>query len=349
MTAPSRTAGFPRFLVERLRCPIDAAVVTIHEEHASTPESLIDASLRCEACGRVYPVIQGIVRLLSEASMDQSALYEMQWRDSRVSEEHNAWLENKLSSLLEVPQHIRALKLDRQSSIVELACGRGRFTVRFAQICQSVLAVDFSLKSLEFLLRRLPPGSPVGLVQADINSLHFAPRSFNRAFSTSTLDSREQRLRMHHLVAEALQENGIYVYSAEHFDWRNRLLGNPRFACYPGSENTFQRMTRGDLLRETAPYFQLARVRPVQLFLPFLSSSSYARLSARGTFGRWLGRFSIRLSQFLERVPLIRNFSNLLLVVATRPVHAPELNRRSEGSAWFRYIYQRANLPDSVP
>lgn len=338
-------AGFPLHFVQRLLCPMDGAAVTVHSTQTGDAGSMLEGSLRCEKCGRTYPVSQGIVRLLSEEALDESARFEMQWRDS-VGEEQQSWFESKLSSLLEIPQHIGALRLNPQSTLLELACGRGRFTVRFAQTCAFVLAVDFSLKSLEFLARRLPPESRVGLVQADITSLRLQPRTFNRAFSTSSLDSREQRLSMHRVVSEALSDDGIYVFSAEHNDWRNRLLGNPRHAYYPGSQISFYRMDRAEIVREAAPYFARLRVRPIQLFLPFLGSASHARLAQRSAM---LARLAVRFSLFLERVPLVRNFANLLLLTATQPVRTPELNQRSRGSTWFRYIYKRANLPDTVP
>ena len=212
-------------------------------------------------------------------------MHEVKFRDEqgRFSEETIRQFENKHSSRLEIPQHVSALKLDSQSVVLEIACGRGRFTILFSKICRAILAVDFSLASLETLARRLNPGIEVGLVHADITQLKFTPQSFDRAFSTTSLDSREQRMSMHRIVSEALRNDGVYVFSTEHYDLRTRLLGNPRLMQYPGGGSLFQRMTSTEVESEAAPYFMRVKSRPIQIFIPFVKSVLLSRFLRAGS------------------------------------------------------------------
>jgi hypothetical protein len=78
-----------------------------------------------------------------------------------------------------------------------------------AQMGARILAVDFSINALRKLAWWLSSNTPptifklvdrypsldlsrhIGLVQADINHFHAAPHSFDRALSTTPLDSRD--------------------------------------------------------------------------------------------------------------------------------------------------------------
>ena len=79
-----------------------------------------------------------------------------------------------LSDMLEVPAHLDELQTSPSNTVLELACGDGRFTSLIAQTGARILAVDFSINALRLLAERLPPGARVGRVHADINQLHLA-------------------------------------------------------------------------------------------------------------------------------------------------------------------------------
>lgn len=323
--------GFPPHLVPFIRCPVDNGEMAALSRANTPTGTILRGSLACRSCNRSFPIVNGIVQLLQTEELDEEGLYEVQYRDAQgmASEEEIEWFETKHSSRLEIPQHMAALNLKSEYVVLELACGRGRFTLRFEGKCRSVLAIDFSSSSLGTLSRRLGSGFEVGLVHGDITKVNLKPKSFHRVFSTTPLDSREERIAMHRLAADALRDDGIYVFSVEHYDLRTRLLGNPRLMRYPGGGSTFQRMASMEVETEAHPYFGEVLSRPIQIFLPFIKS--------------------VLLSRMIEFIPLLRQFGNLLLVRAAAPIRVPGMNQRTAGSRVFQLVYRWLNLPDKTP
>ena len=251
-SSPSTFRGFAPRYAAVLRCPVDDSELQVESSDCPFDQPIFNGALSCKTCRRVYPIEEGILRFFEATDLPEEALHELNWRDQQGEDsvEQNRLFETKLASRLEIPQHVTAMKLDSQSVVLELACGRGRFTVQFLKVCKAVVAVDFSLSSLRFLARRVAADAEICLVQADITRLRFQPRYFTRAFSTTPLDSREQRLAMHHVVSNALADDGLYVFSTEHYDWRNRLLGNPRLMRYRNEGSLFERMRMSEVSRK---------------------------------------------------------------------------------------------------
>jgi SAM-dependent methyltransferase len=193
--------------------------------------------------------------------------------------------------------------------VLELACGDGRFTSLIAEIGARILAVDFSINALRLLAHRLPAGARVGRVHADINHLHFASRSFDRALSLTPLDSRDERMAMYRMVADALTDDGRYVASVEHQDLNRRLLGLPRARRYSRDGILIEHLTTKTLRREAAPYFSILRIRPIRPRVPLVAK-----------LPRSLALLILRLVAVL---PLARQFGELLLLTAQRPVRLP--------------------------
>jgi ubiquinone/menaquinone biosynthesis C-methylase UbiE/uncharacterized protein YbaR (Trm112 family) len=320
--------GFPLRFIGVVRCPRDGGDLALGSSDRPAGEAISRGSLSCKFCGHSFPIVNGILRFIELAQLDEEALLEVKLRDEqgRLSQEQVRQDEARAWSKLEIPQHVAALNLDSKSVLLEVACGRGRFTVQFLKVCRTILAVDFSLASLEALARRLAPGIEVGLIHADITQLRLAPQSFDRAFSTTPLDSREQRMTMFRTISDALTDDGVYVFSVEHYDLRTRLLGNPRLTRYPNGGSVFQRFMRDEAEREAAPYFLRVKSRPIQIFLPFVRS--------------------VLIGRSFEQVPLLRNFGNLLLVRALNPMRTPKIDQCTQGSRLFRSVYRWLKLPD---
>jgi uncharacterized protein YbaR (Trm112 family) len=318
---------FPWRFVDFLRCPVDGGEFLAKSDDGSHGEAIVRGSLICQSCHCSFPVIDGILRLFKADQLEQEALHEVQYRDDirNHSSEEIHLFETSLRSRLEIPQHVTELKLRADSVLLEFACGRGKFTVPFLSTCSKVLAIDFSLASLETLAKRIPSGTEVGLVHADITQLKFKPQSFDRAFSTTPLDSREQRMTMHQIASAALNDDGIYVFSVENYSLRTKLLGNPRLTRYPGEGSLFLRMTHEEAEAEAAPYFSHVKSRPIQIFLPVIKSP-------------WISRL-------FERVPVFRHFGDLLLVRASKPARIPQIDERTEGNTLFRFLYRALRLP----
>jgi len=249
---------------------------------------------------------------------------------------------SKLSDLLEIPHHLSELQ-PKACTVLEIGCGDGRFTMLMAQMGASVLAVDFSLNSLRTLGSRLQSGiaptayhlrhlcSPsdlrgrVALVRADASHFHVAPRSFDRALSTTPLDSREERLAMYRSIAEALGDDGRYVGSVENDDLTRRLLGLPLARRY-SSGIFIEHFSVAKVWREVSPFFSKLRIRPIRPRLPFIH--------------RLPSNWELCLSRLAAATPVLRHLGEILLFRAERPVRQPTEGIHRRGSKLAKRLFR---------
>jgi len=299
-----------------LRCNEDGGELAIVKEDRVLGDGILDARLCCAVCGSEFRIEDGIAHLLPHQLTTEDQ-HEMNIRDTIDYDCTNpgsfippadGW-RSVLSDRLEVPAHLKELQASQSNTVLELACGDGRFTSLIAETGAKILAVDFSINALRLLAHRLPAGARVGRVHADINHLHFASRSFDRALSLTPLDYRDERMAMYRMVAEALTDDGRYVASVEHYDLNRRLLGLPRARRYSADGILIEHLTTKTMHREAAPYFSKLRIRPLRPRVPLVVK-----------LPRSLALLILRLIAVL---PLVRQFGELLLLTAQRPVRLP--------------------------
>ncbi len=341
------SAEFPRHFLALLRCSYDAGPLILAAELQRGAVGLVQARLRCAVCDAEYRIEDGIANLMSDALTSEEQ-YEMAIRDSQHSSlppegfvpPASGW-RSKLSDLLEIPHHLSELQ-PKACTVLEIGCGDGRFTMLMAQMGASVLAVDFSVDSLRTLASWLPSGiaptayqlphrSPsdlrgrVALVRADASHFHVAPRSFDRAFSTTPLDSCEERLAMYQTIAEALTDEGRYVGSVENDDLTRRLLGLPLARRY-SSGIFIEHFDVGKLQREVAPFFSRLRIRPIRPRLPFMHHLP--------------SNWALRLSRLAAATPVLRHLGEILLFRAERPVRQPTEGIHRRGSKLAKRLFR---------
>src|SRR5580704_18339520 len=253
---------FPRDMVSLLRCNTDSSELTLAKELRVVADGVLDALLRCRICGTEYRIEDGIACLLPDQLTEEDK-HEMSIRDtidygctspSPFVPPADGW-RSVLSDILEVPAHLDELKSLPTNTVLELACGDGRFTSLIAKTGAKILAVDFSINALRLLAHRLPTGAKVGRVHADINQLHLASRAFDRALTLTPLDSRDERMNMYRTIAYALKDDGRYVGSFEHDDLNRRLLGLPLMRRYSKDGILIEHLTTKRMRLEAAPYF----------------------------------------------------------------------------------------------
>jgi ubiquinone/menaquinone biosynthesis C-methylase UbiE/uncharacterized protein YbaR (Trm112 family) len=324
---------FPKDMVSILRCNEDAGEFAIVKEDRVLGDGIIDARLRCNICGSEFPIEDGIVRLLPH-QLSPEDQHEMIIRDSIDYDCTNpgffispaeGW-RSVLSDKLEVPAHLKELRVSQSNTVLELACGDGRFTSLIAESGPRVLAVDFSINALRLLAHRLPAGARVGRVHADINHLHCASRSFDRAISLTPLDSRDERMAMYRMVAHSLTDDGRYVASVEHDDLNRRLLGLPQVRRYSRDGILIEHLTKKALRREVAPYFAKLRIRPIRPRV--LLVTKLPRL------------FALAVLRTVAALPLVRQFGELLLLTAQRPVRLPVEGEYRQGNWMAKSVYR---------
>ena len=329
----SSVKSFPVDMVPLLRCNKDAGELAIAKELLCDNAGVLDAVLRCKTCGIEFRITDGIARLLPNQLTPEDE-HEMSIRDKVDYDDKNygpfvpppdGW-RSTLSDMLEVPEHLNELKSSHSNTVLELACGDGRFTALIAQMGARILAVDFSIKALQLLAHRLPAGARVGRVQADINQLHLASRSFDRALSLTPLDSRDERMNMYRTIAHALTDDGRYVASVEHDDLNRRLLGLHPLRRYSRGGILIEHLSAKTMRQEAAPYFSEVRLRPIRPRVPF-----------GGKLPRGLAVPVLRL---ISALPIVREFGELLLMTARRPVRLPVEGEFRSGNLVAKRVYR---------
>ena len=342
------SAEFPHHLLPLLRCMSDAGALILTSEFQCGPHGVIRGILRCTTCSAEFSIEDGVVRLM-HGPLTGEDQHEMTTRDSQNSHlplgpfipPPFGW-RSLLSDLLEIPPHLQALQ-PRGRRVLEIGCGDGRLTLLMAQMGATVLAVDFSVNSLRVLASRLKSGiAPtayqlprphfrgdirylVGLVQADASHFSVAPRSFDRAISSTPLDSREERMALYRTIAEALTDEGRYIIGVENDDLTRRLLGLPAARRY-SSGIFIEHFSPENMRREVAPFFSNIRIKPIRPRLPFLH-----RLPLK---------CALYVSRIVTALPVLRHLGEILLLRAQRPIRPSLEGAHRSGNKFVKRFYR---------
>lgn len=341
-------AEFPRDMLVLLRCSHDGGELAPTAELRSGAFGVIDAQLRCVICKTEYLIQDGIARMVVSA-LGAEGDHEMAIRDREYANMPESFVapqfgwRSSLFDLLQVPQHLRRLEPLDGCTAVDIGSGDGRFTMLMAQLGARVLAVDFSINALRRLSSRLPSGvapttfplprvvrsgdlrGQVGLAQADAGQFHLAPGSFDRAVSATPLDSRDQRMAMYRVIADALRDDGRYLCSVEHDDLLRRLLGLPLARRYSRAGIFLEHFDADTLRREVSPYFLKLETRPIRPDVPFISHLPFA--------------WQVRVSLAFQTLPVLREFGEIMLLLAERPVRPPTEGLHRPGNKLAKTLF----------
>ena len=342
------SAEFPHHLLHLLRCPCDSGALILAAESQSGSIGIIQGLLRCTTCAAEYLIEDGIVRLM-HGPLTREDQQEMAMRDSQNTQlpagpfipPPFGW-RSLLFDRLEIPPHLEALD-PAGCRVLEIGCGDGRFTMLMAQMGATVLAVDFSLNSLRVLAARLPSGiAPtgydlprshyrgdlrhlVGLVQADATRLSLAPRSFDRALSSTPLDSRDERMALYRTLADALTDEGRYIIGVENDDLTRRLLGLPAARRY-SSGIFIEHFSPEKMRSEVAPFFSNIRIKPIRPRLPFIHRLPF--------------QCALFVSRIVTALPVLRHLGEILLVRVQHPVRPCLEGVHRPGNKFVKRFYR---------
>jgi ubiquinone/menaquinone biosynthesis C-methylase UbiE len=212
----------PRLLA-LLRCP----------EHLDTglePAPADEPGLRCRACGRVYPIVAGIVDMLASARLptDYREREMKQWDNySGQYDEHRARDPNYMAC---VQAAARALQPSTDAVVLDAGCGTGLPLRQYLRPGLFVVALDLSLESLRYVQRVLPTGQ-VSFVRADLTALPFANGVFDRVLCANTLQhipDPELRTSAVRSLARVTQRSGRVVVSVHNASLPRWLAGKPK-------------------------------------------------------------------------------------------------------------------------
>lgn len=220
-------------LVDLLACPVDGTWPLELTVTARAGGDLIATGrLFCPACGRVYPIEEGLPRLLPDpVVLSPAEAREKESERQRRDQEASLYDRNLMLRLLgrwEIPTTLHALAPQPDERLLEIGCGTGRFTMRVASRCRQVLAVDFSVESLRVARARTP--SPAAqFIQADASRLPLRDGVADRALSCQMLEHLPTPACRAVAVAEvarALRPGATFVASAYWHSPFSRLAGS---------------------------------------------------------------------------------------------------------------------------
>lgn len=308
-----------------MRCHADAGKLRFGDTSPTVPTRVADGLVHCTTCDAAYPIEAGILRLLlGPQALDPESAYEAAQRDREAAEfDHATGEQQGLLNALEVPAHLDALRLVPGCATLEFGCSTGRLTLELVARGSRVLAVDFSLASLQLLAEQLPADAPIALVYADLTQLALAPQAFDRALATCTsnMPTRAHRLAMLQLAADSLRPDGRFVFSAYNHTWLHRLRREATAGRYGDDTSVVWRRFRpGELARETAPFFanvDYSSVVPARRYLQRPLPTHPAL--------RALVPLLQRAARVIGRVPGLRGFGWLWMMTADTPRREPAL------------------------
>jgi ubiquinone/menaquinone biosynthesis C-methylase UbiE len=257
--------------------------------------------LECTTCGKRLPIEDGILNLLEgQLPVDGAAAQEIAARDREAPTFDRR--SSNVRNDMEVPSTLAGVDFSG-SDVVDLGCGTGRITSRVIDAAGSVLAIDFSRRSLEVFAEKLRDDAEVGLVLGDVTTVPLARGAFDVALSTQVIEhipTREARSAFLGFVRRAIRADGVFVCTVYHHDLRSRLGRIEREGTHE-SGIFYHRFTRREIKAEMKQHFDDVSVRPIKVAVPYL-----IRLPL--PWGP--------ISRALERVPLLNSLGHLLRVVA---------------------------------
>lgn len=289
-------------LLSLLRCNRDGGELRPWQP-AAAPAG--EGEVRCATCAARFPIVSGVVDLLGDEQVeDRTSREEMEARDADARKAahpgglppwHPAWRDE-----LEIPETLACLGDLAGRTVLELGCGTGLYTRRLAASCARLIAVDFSMASLQINARNLPEGAPALLVRGDVSRLRLSPGGFDLGFTTlySNLPTEAIRAAANQAVHEALKPGGRYVVSAHHQDLRRRLAGARSEDVYSDLFSVFYKSFTAGSLRRELRGFDRVSIEHIVVFVPLLSR---------------LGALRRMVSRLAGALPFFRLFGQLLL------------------------------------
>lgn len=202
-------------ILEKLACPSCAGGRPAPQEKSAAGPALI-----CASCGAAYPNLGGILDFAGPSARPRIfssqwamefgpiiSLYERVWRPLVTAPFSGlAW---------ELETACGLLALSPRLDLLDLACGPGNFTRRFAETITegTVVGADLSLPMLRKGLQELKKSGSgnIVLVRADVARWPFAAESFDRVHCAGGLHLFPDLPRVFASIRRSLRQGGIFV------------------------------------------------------------------------------------------------------------------------------------------
>ena len=134
---------------------------------------------------------------------------------------------------------IDAMKLDKGKSVLEIGCGTGRIAIKTAPLCERLVGIDISSKTIERASENLESLQNVKLICDDFMSCQFA-EGFDVIYSSLTFMHIENKLTAIKKVASLLLGDGLFVVSIDKNQADIIDMGTRKIKIYPDNPTDIQ-------------------------------------------------------------------------------------------------------------
>ncbi len=237
-----------------------------------------DAQCSCTICRREYPIEDNIFRLMPAPSPASSHAFHEQKARDKEAQLYDKNLGLKFLTTFEFNHYKQPLVYENghQPVLLELACGTGRMTLKFAPHFSHIFAMDVSIESLRVLQQKIngtPLARKITLVHGDAAHLPFAQESFEKIACFQMfqhLPSHDVRCSVLEDMQSVLEKNGELVMSV----YRDHPLTTMLFkkeGTHPNG-SYFYRYTRKELEFILDGYFEINEIKPLPFFYVWLAT-----------------------------------------------------------------------------
>jgi SAM-dependent methyltransferase len=206
-------------LLDLLACPACGGDLAVADAPGGEGATLEEGRLDCASCGRHYPVVRGIPRLLVDPPEGEVALTAESFGRSWGA--HPRLDEIDRRQFLDWIHPVTPPFFDGKT-VLELGCGKGRHS-RLAATFGAGRVVSVDLSSAVEVARQNTRDLPqVDIVQADIMQLPFKPARFDYAWSVGVLHHLPHPFHGFRSLARQVRPGGhvsAWVYGREGNDW----------------------------------------------------------------------------------------------------------------------------------
>jgi SAM-dependent methyltransferase len=213
-----------RKLLDYLSCPSCAGAIALAVVKNSDDAEIMEGELRCETCGRSFPIVRGIPRFAmpEKVEADKAATAEnFGWQWQHFVQSDRLYAEQFLGWIAPVQPEFFQGKV-----VLEGGSGKGRHTQLAAGWgAREVIGVDLS-DAVETAFAATRQLENAHIVQADIYHLPFA-RVFDYAFSVGVLHHLPDPQAGFRSLASKVKAGGhisAWVYGAENNEWITRFI-----------------------------------------------------------------------------------------------------------------------------
>jgi len=194
-------------LLKYLCCPNCKQDFLLIKEDIDSNEEINTGKLQCKKCITVYPIINGIPRILPEAeiSFNYSENFKMYWQkmDWNFAElykkrfyEMCAWKENDFDDKI----------------VLEAGCGGGRWVFQFAhENVKEIIAFDYT-EAVDKAKEVCSKYNNIHYVQADLFKLPFKKESFDIVHCHGVLNTTPDVKKGVESLSTVVKEKGIFVF-----------------------------------------------------------------------------------------------------------------------------------------